>query len=151
MRPIEGSWYIVELDEAETRIDTVEQVCDLLDRIAASESADVCVMIDQGRRPSWLRRLFGFSERLVTPCFVLQKAGGLAALTSLDGAWSEFRAIDTDRPDGISDEIRLKLSGGEPTPADPEVCMTADRAFAAARHYLLHGTRPDWFSYQYVR
>jgi hypothetical protein len=151
MASSEGLSYIVEQDEAETRLETVEQVCGLLDRIAASESADVSVVIDRGRRPSWLRRLFGFSERMVTPCFILQKAGGVATLTFFDEAWSEYRAIDTDRPDEISEDIRLKLSGGEPTTANPEVCMTADRAFAAARHYLLRGTRPDWLSYQYVR
>jgi hypothetical protein len=151
MASIEGLSYIVEQGEAETRLETVEQVCDLLDRIAASESADVSVVIDRGRRPSWLKRLFGFSERMVTPCFILQKAGGVAALTFLDEAWSEYRAIDKDRPDGISEDIRHKLSGGEPTPADPEVCMTAERAFVAARHYLRRGTRPDWLSYRYVR
>lgn len=148
---MEGLSYIVAQNDAETRLGTVEEVCDLLDRIAASESADVSVVIDRGRRPSWLRRLFGFSERIFAPCFLLQKAGGVAVLTFLDEAGSEYWAIDADRPDGISEDIRRKLSGGEPTPADPEVCMTADRAFAAARYYLLRGTRPDWLSYRYVR
>jgi hypothetical protein len=151
MAPTEGLTYIVERDESETRLETAEQVCDLLERVAASGSADVWVLIDRGRRPSWLKRLFGFSERLVTPCFYLERAGDVATLTFLDDAWSEYRAIDPDRPAEVSEEIRHKLSGGEPTPADPDVCMAAGRAFEGARHYLLRGTRPDWMSYRYVR
>lgn len=152
MASVKGLAYIVEQDEVETRLETAEQVCELLDRLEASPAADhLWVLIDRGRRPSWIKRLFGRSERLVTPCFYLQKAGEVAALTFLDDAWSEFRAVDADRPVEASEEVRRKLSGGEPTPADPEVCMTATRAFAAARHYLLNGARPDWMSYRYVR
>ena len=152
MASIEGLSYIVEQDEAETRLETIEQVCDLLDRIAASASAEVSVVIDRGRRPSWLKRLFGFSEKDCHPMphFAEGRRRGRTP-TFLDEAWSEYRAIDPDRPDGISEDVRLKLSGGEPTPADREVCMTADRAFEAARHYLLRGTRAEWLSYRYVR
>lgn len=143
--------YIVEQNEVETRFETVEEVCDLLDRLETEASADFWVGIDRGRRPSWVRRLFGMSERLVTPCFSIERAGEVATLTFLDDAWSEYRAVDPDRPVDVSEELRRKVSGGEPTPADPEVCMTATRAFAAARHYLLNGVRPDWMSYRYVR
>jgi hypothetical protein len=151
MESVEGQSYIVEQDEARTRLETVEQVCELLDRIAAGETADVSVVIERVPSQSRLRRFFGFSGRTVSPCFILQKAGGAAAITFLDEAWSEYRAIDPDRPVGIGEDVRMQLSFGEPTPADPEVCMSADRAFAAARHYLLHGARPEWLSYRFVR
>ena len=151
MASIEGLSYIVEQDEAETRLEDDRAGLRPPGSDRGKRSAEVSVVIDRGRRPSWLKRLFGFSERIVTPRLILQKAGGVAALTFLDEAWSEYRAIDPDRPDGISEDVRLKLSGGKPTPADREVCMTADRAFEAARHYLLRGTRPDWLSYRYVR
>lgn len=85
---------------------------------------------------------------MVTPCFKLQKAGDVAAFIFLDDAWSEYRAMDPDGLDGIGEDVGLKLSGGEPTPADPTVCMTAGRAFATARHYPLRGTRPDWLRYR---
>jgi hypothetical protein len=138
-------------DKVETRLETAEEVCRFLDRIATEVDADFWVLIDRGRRPSWVKRLFGLSERVLTPCFHLQKAGEVAALCFLDDAWSEYRALDPERPTDVSEETRLKLSGGELTPVDPEECMTAARAFVAAHHYIMSGKRPEWMSYRYVR
>jgi len=57
----------------------------------------------------------------------------------------------TQPPADVAREARLKLSGGQPTATDSEVCMDTSQALAAARHYLRSQTRPDWLSYQYVR
>jgi hypothetical protein len=91
------------------------------------------------------------SEQLISPCFHLQKAGDVARLIFADDAWSEYRALDLDHPVEADEEVRLKLSMGDLGPADPEECLDAARALAAARHYLLHGERPDWLTYRYVR
>jgi hypothetical protein len=152
MEPDIAISYIVELDdEEEVRLETAEEVCRFLDRIASEVDADFWVLIDRGRRPSRVKRLFGLSERVLTPCFHLQKVGEVAFLIFLDDNWSEYRTLDPERPTDVSEETRLKLSGGEPTPVDPEECMTAARAFVAAHHYIMSGKRPEWMSYRYVR
>ncbi len=143
--------YIVEQDEVETPFRTAEQALEFIRQTMAGESVDLWVFVDCGVRPNRLRRLFGFSERSVTPCFQLQKCGDTATLTFLDEHWSEYRALDPHRPAAVRDEVRRRLSGGELTPADPEECMTAARALDAARDFLLNGSRPDWLSYRYVR
>lgn len=149
---IEGHTYIVEWSGSEARLPDARRVCELLEQIVAVDAADVWVLIDHGRRQrSWLERLFGVSDRDIEPCFWLAQAGNVAALTFLDGAWSEYRATDPDRPVRATTEQRMALSGGEPTPAPLEVCLPSARAFAAAVEYLQRGERPNWLTYRYVR
>jgi hypothetical protein len=145
------SYIVRHEDETEIRLDTVAQVCEYLDQAAVNPTADFTVLADHGRRPSLLKRLFGLSEQMVSPCFCLARAAGAATLTFTDDNWSEYRAIDPERPSNVTADIRKRLSDGEPTPADQELCMAAARAFAAARHFMLQGVRPDWLSYRYVR
>ncbi len=110
------------------------------------------MLIDRGRRRrSWLARLLALSDRDVEPCFWLAKSGDAAAITFLDGAWSEYRATDPDRPVQVTAEQRTALSCGEPSPAPPELCLQSARAFAAAAEYLRRGERPGWLTYRYVR
>lgn len=144
--------YIVEVNESETRSPNLESVLGLLAKVATSERAEVWVQIDHGRRRrSWLERLFGVSDRHIEPCFWLAKIGDVAALTFLDAAWSEYRATDPACPVEATEDQRLALSCGEPTPAPLEVCLRADRAFTAATEYLARGERPGWLTYRYVR
>jgi hypothetical protein len=142
--------YIVEQDETEARLETAEQDCDLLDRLATGASADLWVLIDRdGARAlsnvssagstGWSLRASTWRGRETWPLS--------PSLTTRGASTGQY----PDRPAKVSDEIRHKLSGGEPTSAAPDVCMTASRAFAAARHSLLRGARPEWLSYRYVR
>jgi Immunity protein Imm1 len=98
-----------------------------------------------------LARLFGASDRDIEPCFWLAKAGEVAALTFLDGAWSEYRASDPAYPVQATADQQMALSCGEPTPAPPEVCLQSARALQAAIEYLQSGERPSWLTYRYVR
>ena len=143
--------YIVEQNEWETRFETAGAVCNFLDRVGADEAVELWVMRDPGRRRGWLQRLVGMSERLILPCFHLQKEGAAAVLTFLDDAWSEYRALDPQQRISVSEAVRMKLSCGEPTPAPPEVCLAPERAFEAAKHYLMQGERPEWLTYRYVK
>jgi hypothetical protein len=123
----------------------------VLTRAASAEAAEVWVYRDRGpRHRTWLGRLLGSPPRDVEPCFWLAKTGGVAALTFLDGAWSEYRATDPGCPVSATEDQRRALSCGEPTPAPPEVCLRADRAFAAAAEYLARGERPGWLEYRHV-
>lgn len=143
--------YIIEVNEVETRLTDPASVSDLLMGIAASVAAEVWVMIDHGRRRlNFLDRLFGGSDRDVEFCFWLAKAGDVAAITFLDRACSEYRAVDPAHPVRATDEQRMALSGGEPTPAPTEVCLRASRAIQAAVEYVQTGRRPIWMRYHYV-
>ena len=134
--------YIVEVNESETRLPDAASACELLKQVAAADAAAMWVLIDHGpRRRNWFERLFGASDRDIEPCFWLAKAGDVAALTFLDGAWSEYRATDPAYPVEATGVQRMALSCGEPTPAPPEVCLPAARAFQAAIEYLLRGER----------
>ncbi|QEG29591.1 hypothetical protein GobsT_43890 [Gemmata obscuriglobus] len=121
-------------------------------RAAAAEACDLWVLLDRGtRHRTWLGRLLSLPARDIEPCFWLGKAGGVAVLMFLDGAWSEYRATDPDGPAPATEAQRMALSCEEPTPAPPESCLRAERAFAAAAEYLVRGERPRWLVYQYVR
>jgi hypothetical protein len=126
---IEERTYIVEVDESETRLPDSASVCELLKQIAAAETTELWVKIDHGRRRrSFLARLFGASDRDIEPCFWLAKAGDVAALTFLDGAWSEYRATDPAYPVQATADQRMALSCGEPTPAPPRsACSRPER------------------------
>jgi hypothetical protein len=143
--------YVIEHDELQTRFTSAAEMCAHLDRLAEHDNFDVWVLLDVGRRRGWLWRLLGYNAQVLTPCFHLEKAGEFAALTFLDDAWSEYRAVDPDRGVEAPVEVRLKLSGGEPNPASPEICFSAEKALAAAKHFLLEGKKPNWLTYQFVR
>lgn len=144
--------YVIEQNEQETCVPTTEEACRLV-RLACDETdADLWVLIDHGRRQrSFLERLAGASDRDVEPCFHLEKTGEVAALTFLDGAWSEYRAMDPGHPVEATEAQRLKISGGELTPQPLEFCMDASRALEAALAYLREGERPAWLTYKYVK
>jgi hypothetical protein len=147
-----NSTYVVEWNGSESRLPDAVRVCELLKRVTAADAAELSVRLDYGpRRRNLLERLFGMSDRHIEPCFWLAKAGPVAALTFLDEAWSEYRATDPERPVQATEAQRMALSCGELTPAPPEVCLEASRAFKAATEYLQRGERPDWLSYRYVR
>jgi hypothetical protein len=148
---IDGASYIVECNGTETRLPDAAAVREVLTRAAAAESCELWVLLDRGpRRRSWLGRLLGTPARDVEPCFWLGKVGGVAVLTFLDGAWSEYRATDPDGPAAATEAERVALSCGESTQAPPELCLWAGRAFAAVAEYLLRGERPGWLAYKYV-
>ena len=91
--------YLVEVNESEAQVSDEAGVCKRLEQIATMEVAEVLVLLDHGpRQRNWLQRLLGISDRIVEPCFWLGKAGEVAALTFLDGAWSEYRATDPAYP-----------------------------------------------------
>jgi hypothetical protein len=144
--------YIVEVNGSETRLPDAAAVRGLLDRLVASDAAEVWVALDRGpRKRTWLQRLFGVSDRDVLTCFWLAKSGGVSALTFLDESGSEHRATDPAYPVEATAGQRAALSCGEPTPAPVEVCLRAGRAFQAAIEYLRSGERPSWLTYHYVR
>jgi hypothetical protein len=149
---IEEPTYIVEWGGTESRLPNAGAVSEVLTNAASAESAELWVYLDRGpRRRTRLGHLFGSPARNIEPCFWLAKAGDVAALTFLDRAWSEYRATDPSGHTEATEAQRMALSCGEPTPAPPEMCLQADRAFAAAAEYLERGRRPDWLVYRYVR
>ncbi len=149
---IDGPAYIVEWNGSESRLADSAHVRDLLKSAEAAEHAEVWVKLDRGpRRRNWIERLLGMNDRDIEPCFWLAKSGPVAALTFVDGAGSEYRAIDPDGPTEASMAQRMALSCGEPTAAPEEVCLQASRAFEAATEYLQSGERPGWLIYRYVQ
>jgi hypothetical protein len=76
---------------------------------------------------------------------------GVASLTFLDDAWSEYRASDGTRRGTPREEVRIKIAHGEPIPHPVEQCMEKARAFVAMREFLTQGKRPDWLTYKYIR
>jgi hypothetical protein len=75
----------------------------------------------------------------------------VAALIFLDDAWSEYRAIDVERPVQPSEDVRKRTSHGEFLPYPIGECMSVERAFAAIAHYVAEGERPPWLTYRYVK
>jgi hypothetical protein len=144
--------YLVEVNESEAQVSDEAGVCKRLVQIATMEMAEVLVLLDHGpRQRNWLQRLLRVSDRIVEPCFWLGKAGEVAALTFLDGAWSEYRATDPAYPVEATLEQRQALWCEESTPAPPEVCLQVSRALQAAIEYLRSGERPSWLAYIHVR
>lgn len=148
---MDGVTFILELDGTETRLPDVAAVGVLLARLASVEEAELWVFLDRGPRSrTWLGRILGTPAHEIEPYFWLGKAGGVATLTFLDGAWSEYRATDPGGPVPATGNQRAALSRGEPTMVPLELCLRADLAIAAAVHYLAKRERPDWLAYQYV-
>jgi hypothetical protein len=143
--------FIIEQDEVPTQCASAAEACAHLDRLAELGDVDVWVLIDRGQRRGWFLRLLGYRREVLSPCFHLEKTGEFAALTFLDDVWSEYRAVDPDHRVEAPEDVRLKLSGGEPTPAKPEFVFSAIRAFAAAKEFLSKCERPEWLTYHYVR
>jgi hypothetical protein len=127
---IGGAIYLVEWDAVESRLPDAAGVSEILSRAATAEAAELWVHRDCGpRRRSWLGRLFGTPARDIEPCFWLAKAGGVAALTFHDLAWSEYRATDPDGPAQATEAQRMALSCGEPTPAPrSSACEPSERS-----------------------
>lgn len=147
--------WVVEVEEGvHLRFPNGGQLKALLDEQDQLDNGQVFVQKEHGMiRARWWQRVFGSPAyiRDLEFCFMLDWHGPYASLVFLDGAGSEYRALDLKQPVDAPEEIRLQLSGGEPTPAPAKECMQKTRAFAAVREFIDTGMRPEWLSYRYVR
>ena len=143
-----GQFWIAEVDDVQTEFPTAEALVAHLAALEQEASGHLWVLTDRGPTKGW-RRFFG-PKRDVTPCFTVEWDTGFASLIFLDDSWSEYRAIDSGQPVSPSEEIRLRISHGEPTPHPTEQCMDKARAFAAMREFIASGDRPDWLTYKHV-
>jgi hypothetical protein len=145
-------WVAEVEEEVPTRFQTAEELKAFLAELEQTVSGHLVIDKDYGLfRPRWWERLLGRSGRDRRVCFMLGWRGSYARLDFMDDCGSVYIALDHEQPVDAPEDIRLQLSGGEPTPAPPEECMQKTRAFAAAREFIDTGTRPEWLSYRYVR
>jgi hypothetical protein len=146
--PVEAEW-IAEFDGVETRFPSKDQLAGYLASLNTRPTGCVSVLIDRGPVRGW-RGLLG-PKRDVVSCFSVEWDGAYASLIFHDNAWSEYRAIDHERPVWPTDDERRKIAHGELTPPPQDECMDKTRAFTAISEFLRIGARPGWLSYKYVR
>src|SRR5262249_4179075 len=146
--PSTSEW-VAEFNGQDYRFSTVEALKVFLDQVETAEAGDLFVFMDNGPLPWWrgwqvldtVFHLLGRGRRDIIPRFELEWTAGYASLCYLDDSWSEHRARDLTNPVAPSEEIRLRISGGEPTPLPLDECMDVSRAFAAIRQFLDTGAR----------
>jgi hypothetical protein len=140
--------WILELNESAHQLASRVEVLPLVAQAQRLTAGTLSLVVDRGPRP-WFHRLLGVG-RVVDSCFALEWAEKCACLIFQDENASEYRALDLTHPIEASQELRLRVAHGEPTPAPLDECMATERAFMAVREYLERGTRPDWLEYRYV-
>ncbi|MDX1584383.1 MAG: hypothetical protein R3338_12365 [Thermoanaerobaculia bacterium] len=150
--PLETSTgdFLVEIDETSIgTFSTPAAVLDCLEQLSESRSGAVTVWQDMGSRP-WWQRFLGLGARDLNQRLALQWCEDAAALIFFDDDAGEHRVLDRDHPVHASEDVRLRLSHGESSPAPPEECMPTDRSWLAIREFMLSGRRPRWLSYRHV-
>jgi hypothetical protein len=145
-----GRAWIIEVDDVETRYPTRAALLAALSDMQRRSSGSVAVMIDAGPVEGW-RRFLGGAKRVIVPCFAIEWEDRYASLIFHDEAWSEYRAIDSQRPVAPDETTRTRIAHGELTPYPIEECMDKARAFDAVREFITTDARPPWLSYRYVR
>ena len=142
--------YVANVNNLEHRFAAIPELDGFLATVEQQDKVDLFVQVDLGPTGK-ISRFFGGPKRHLQPCFNLQKAGTWARLTFLDGAWSEHRASDPEQqtaPDAAA--LEALVDPGESLSTTE--CLTAARAFQAAREFLRqHGRRPSWLTYRYVK
>jgi hypothetical protein len=144
----EAPW-ICELDGADGRVATSDVVVAWLSEAGAQSKGRLSVVFDCGPSKSWLRFLCAPTRELL-PYFSVEWAGDYASLIFHDGAWSEYRALDTTNPVEPPEELRKQIAHGEPVAHPVDECMLKVRAFQAMRERIESGAKPEWLSYKYV-
>lgn len=104
---------------------------------------------DGGLRP-WWHRFLGLQARYVDPLVSLEWYSNAAALIFHDENWSEYRALSLDTSELFSEEVRARISHGEPKPTPQEECVTKSLAFRAVREAAENLVRPSWLEYRFV-
>src|SRR5512147_2971491 len=142
--------YVASVNDVAHRFTTIPELDGFLASLEQQDKVDLFVEIDLGATGK-LSRFLGGPKREVQPCFNLRKAGAWAWLTSFDGAWSEHRALDPEQQ-ATPDASALQALADPGEPVSPTECLTAARAFRAARESLSQdGRRPSWLTYRYVK
>jgi len=141
-------WF-VELNDDEQSTSSFDKINNIAKRAEEMVSGRLWVGKDGGPRP-WWHRLLGLQNRYVDSLFALEWHEQIASLIFHDENWSEYRAIDKERPVNADEALRKKIAHGEVRPHPIEECMSKERAFSAANEYLKNSNRPKWLEYHFV-
>jgi len=140
--------WLVELNEQELSV-SPEDVGTLLANAKKLSEGKLWIGKDGGPRP-WWHRFLGTPKRYVDSLFSLEWYSGGATLIFHDENWSEYRVLKPSGGQSFPENIRKKISHGEPKPAPDEECIETEQAFRAISEALNKGCRPSWLEYRFV-
>jgi hypothetical protein len=129
---------------------TRDEVVEWLSVVCGSESGEVSVARGGASR-SWWQRMTGARPAWSVAIFAIEWYRGVATLMFYDDEDDEYRAVDPVSEVATDQEIRKKISHGEPDPVAVKYCIAKDRAFAAVRERLVTGSMPPWLTYDHVQ
>jgi hypothetical protein len=142
--------WILEVDENPTIFPPKHEVIPALTAaLQTRRRGRVDISKNYGKRP-WWERYLGMAPRMIQMHVAIEWCDGSAALIFLDDAAIEHRAMDPEQSVLVDEQIRCKISHGEPTPAAEDECISLLRAQQAITEYLQTGERPPWLQYRVV-